>query len=195
MSRNAKLFWLMFAIFLVLDQASKIWIYTNLAEGPGGDVIQVIPGWFDLVHAENPGAAFSLLRTFEYRHLVFLAFTVVAIWVIWDQFKRLREHDAWMSLALGLIASGAVGNAIDRVYKRTVTDFLRLHVEAPSWRQWLIDTFGTNEYPSFNIADSALLVGVAIFFFASLAADRAAKADKAGKAEKATASEHPVTTD
>lgn len=176
MTRKSKLFWLMLVIFLAFDQATKLWIYANLEMGPRGDIITVIPGFFDLVHAENPGAAFSMFHTFEYRHLLFLGFTAIAGWVVWDQYRRLKDDDTWMPIALGLIASGALGNAIDRVWKRTVTDFLRIYTDAPDAKAWLIDTFGTNEWPSFNIADSALLVGVVIFVIAGYIEERAEKA-------------------
>ena len=66
-------------------------------------------------------------------------------------------------IALAPIASGALGNAVDRVWKATVTDFLRVYISAPGAKQWLMETFGTAEWPSFNVADSTLLVGVVIF--------------------------------
>ncbi|MCB9665992.1 MAG: signal peptidase II [Alphaproteobacteria bacterium] len=167
MTRKAKLFWALFVSFLVLDQLTKWWVYTNLAEGPGGDAIAVIPGVFDIVHAQNPGAAFSLFRDMPYNHLFFLGFTAVATWIVWDQYKRLKPEAIWVPAALGLILSGAVGNAIDRVHKRTVTDFLRVYVSDPEWAAWLRQTVGMSEWPSFNVADSALLVGVVIFFIAT----------------------------
>lgn len=149
------------AVGLILDQATKWWVMHNLPEGSGE--IVVIPGFFSLVNARNPGAAFGLLRDFEYRHWVFVAFTVVAGVVIVDMFRKLKPSDAFMGAALGLVLSGAVGNAIDRVRYRLVTDFLRVYVDTPSIKQWMIATFGTNEWPSFNVADAALVVGIGMF--------------------------------
>lgn len=166
MSPKSRWFWLVFSISLALDQATKLWIYFNLAEGPRGDVIPVIPGFFDLVHAENPGAAFSLFATFEYRYVFFLVISVIAGWIVWDQYRRLLPVDRLASVALALIGSGAAGNAIDRVWKRTVTDFVRLYIDAPGPKRWLVETFGTNEYPSWNVADAALLIGVVLFVIA-----------------------------
>jgi signal peptidase II len=68
-----------------------------------------------------------------------------------------------MSTTLGMIMSGAIGNAIDRIHKGTVTDFIRVYSDSPSIKSWLIETFGTNEWPSFNVADSALVVGIILF--------------------------------
>ena len=74
----------------------------------------------------------------------------------------------FMPLALGLILSGAVGNAIDRVHKQAVTDFLRVYTDHPAARRWLLENLGTAEYPSFNIADIAISVGVVMFLFAEV---------------------------
>lgn len=179
MSRNAKNFWVVFVISVLFDQITKFLVYTRVAPATRtspGDVITVIPGFFDIIQAQNPGAAFSILRDFEYRYVVFLGFTCVAVYVVWDQFRRLQLGDRMMAVALGMIASGAVGNAIDRVHKRTVTDFARIHIEAPAMRQWLIDNLGTNEYPTWNIADASLLIGVILFLIVGTRAEAEAKA-------------------
>lgn len=165
MSPKSRAFWLWCLPWLLVDQVTKLWIYFNLAEGPRGDVIVVIPGWLDLVHAENPGAAFSMFANFEYRHLFFLVVFAVAAWIVRGEYRRLADKDVWPAVALGLIASGAAGNAVDRAWKRTVTDFVRLHVDLEGPRNWLVQTFGTNEWPSFNVADSTLLVGVILYVF------------------------------
>lgn len=179
MSRNAKSFWIVFVISVLFDQITKFLVYTRVAPATRtspGDVIPVIPGFFDIIHAQNPGAAFSILRNFEYRYVVFLGFTCVAVYVVWDQFRRLQVGERVMAVALGMIASGAVGNAIDRVHKRTVTDFARIHIEQPGMRQWLIDNLGTNEYPTWNIADASLLIGVILFLIVGTRAEAEAKA-------------------
>ena len=147
---------------VALDQITKWYVYTQLVENV--DEIPVIPGFFSIVHAQNPGAAMGMLSTYEYRYVVFLVFTVIAVVVIVDMWRKLHPTDRFTAFILGLILSGAVGNGIDRVHKQTVTDFLRVYTEVPSLKMWLIETFGTNEWPSFNVADSALVVGVALFF-------------------------------
>ena len=169
MSRKAIWFWDTFLVGLALDQATKIWVYTQLEYRV--DEVKIIPGFLSFVHAQNPGAAFGLLVDYDHRHWVFLGFTVIAMFVIADMYRKLPPGDRLLGCALGMILSGAVGNAIDRVHKQTVTDFIRVYTDSPSLRPTLIDWFGTSEWPSFNIADSALLVGVVIFMFHSMFVD------------------------
>jgi signal peptidase II len=77
--------------------------------------------------------------------------------------RQLPGDSRFLPVVLGLIFGGAVGNGIDRVHQQVVTDFLRFYTESPGLKARLIDWFGTNEYPSFNIADAALVIGVALF--------------------------------
>lgn len=161
MSRKAKLFWGFCIVGVILDQITKYWVYTSLKYNQ--DEVTIIPGFLSIVHAQNPGAAMGLLRNYEYRQYLFLVFTVIAVAVVVDLFRRLPKEDWFMSTTLGLILSGAIGNAIDRVHKGTVTDFIRVYTEQPSLKNWLTQTVGTNEWPSFNVADSALVVGVILF--------------------------------
>lgn len=148
-------------IGILLDQVTKYWIVHNIPEGRGE--MEMIPGFLSIVHRQNPGAAFGLFRDFEYRHYLFVLFTLIAAGVILDLFRRLPPTDRFMSATLGLILSGAVGNAIDRIHKQTVTDFLKVYTEVPAIERWLVNQFGTNEWPSFNVADSALVVGVGMY--------------------------------
>ena len=156
---------------LVLDQLSKAWIVANVRYQI--DEIDVIPGFFSIVHARNPGAAFGTLGGFGNRHLVFGIFTVVALYVVFDMLRKLAPDARFVSAALGLILSGAIGNALDRARGLSfmpsglaadgkVTDFLRVYTEIPAIKGFLIDNFGTYEWPSFNVADIALVVGVAM---------------------------------
>ena len=147
MNRRNLVFVLCTVIGIVLDQATKAWIVANVELYVGR--ITVIPGFIDIVHAKNPGAAFGMLGDFAYRHYVFVLFTIIAAIVIVDMFRKLPENDWFMSSALGLILSGAAGNAIDRVLHQEVTDFVRVYIDALSF-----------EWPSFNVADAALVVGV-----------------------------------
>lgn len=171
MSRKTLIFWMVFAVFLILDQVTKVWVYTNLEYRV--DEIVLIPHFLSIVHAQNPGAAFGILTTFAYRHLVFLAFTVIAVVIIVDMYRRLESDDRFGAVALGLILSGAVGNGIDRVHKQTVTDFIRIYTDDPEWVPWLRNTFGMAEWPSFNVADSTLLIGVIMFLVHSMFFDTA----------------------
>jgi signal peptidase II len=144
----------------VIDQLTKWWIVANIEYRTGE--IKVIDGFLSIVHAQNPGAAFGLLGGSGYRLVIFGVFTVVALWVVFDMLRKLPRNDWFVSLALGLILSGAIGNAIDRIRQQYVTDFIRVYTDIPSVRDWLIANFGTYEWPSFNVADTALVIGVAM---------------------------------
>jgi len=161
--RKTWLFISFFISILGLDQVTKIWVVNNIDYRT--EEITVIPHFFSLVHAQNPGAAFGLFGDLPAtaRMLIFLGFTVVAIFIIIDLWRRLPNDDWFMSITLGLVMGGAIGNGIDRVDKQTVTDFLLVYTDKPGLRDWLINTFGTNEWPSFNVADSALVVGMCLF--------------------------------
>ena len=152
------LFGVVAVIFTVADQASKIWVRGNLAEHR--DELQIIPGFLSFIHAENPGAAFSLLRDSEYRLYVFGAFTVLAVLMIGNMVRTLPARERFLNVAFALVMSGAVGNAIDRVVQGTVTDFIRMYTEAPGLKSWLIAQVGTAEWPTYNIADIAISLGV-----------------------------------
>ncbi|MEZ4237976.1 MAG: signal peptidase II [Myxococcota bacterium] len=173
---------------LAFDQLSKWWVASTLQQDV--DEITVIPGFFSIVHRQNPGAAFGMFRDFEYRHWLFLVFTLVAAAVIVDLFRRLPRNDKFMAATLGLILSGALGNAIDRVAKHTVTDFLKVYTDSPSLVGWLHGHGLPTEWPSFNVADSALVVGVAMYLFHQLFLE-----DRSGRAseleEKPTPSPEP----
>lgn len=192
MNRRNVLFALFTVVGLILDQASKAWVVANLELHV--DRVTVIPGLFDIVHAKNPGAAFGLLGDFQYRHIVFLLFTVIAGYVIWDMFRKLPDNDAFMSSALGLIASGALGNLIDRLRFQEVTDFLRVYSENESIAGFFhsIGVFsrgpGLAEYPTFNIADAALVIGVGMLAVHYLFFDETRKTEEAppAAAEPAT---------
>jgi signal peptidase II len=147
---------------IVADQVTKAWV-TSSIELYRGEIV-VIPHIFSIVHARNPGAAFGLLRDQPNARLVFLVMTVLAVGVCADMFRRLPKDDRFVSFTLGLILSGALGNAIDRARFGYVVDFLRFYTDHPPLQSWLIERVGTYEYPSFNVADSALVVGVILFF-------------------------------
>jgi signal peptidase II len=169
-------------LLIALDQLTKYWTVSTLRyDGPRlgqstraaldswgqagatQDEIQLIPGFLSFVHRQNPGAAMGMLVDYEHRMYVFLAFTIVAIGVLWSMYKALPDEDRFQSTTVALIFAGAVGNAIDRVHKQTVTDFIKMYTEWPPLSDWLISTFRTNEYPTYNIADSCIVVGVIMY--------------------------------
>ena len=157
LNRRNWVFFLVTVIGTVVDQVSKWWIIKNI---PLHGEQKVIDGWFSLTHQQNPGAAFSMLAGNEYRHIVFGGFTIVCFFIVADVLRRLPSRDWYQSAAIGLILSGALGNAMDRVRLRVVTDFLLVYTEQPALKAFCENWFNTSRYPSFNIADAALLIGI-----------------------------------
>lgn len=153
---------------LALDQVTKIWIVQNLKLH--SDEIHIIPGFLSFIHAQNPNAAMGLgsFLPQPYRLILFGIFTVIAIGMLVQMYRQLPDEDRFHATTIGLILSGAIGNAIDRVHKQSVTDFIRVYTENASLKSWLIENFGTNEWPTFNIADAAIVVGVAFYLIGYL---------------------------
>lgn len=129
---------------LLLDQATKIYIDRTMDLHSS---ITVIENFFNITYMRNKGAAFSFLASFSYRLPFFLFVSAVAVIVILVVMRRLREDQKFTALCLSLIFAGAVGNLIDRVRLGEVIDFLDVH-----WYQ--------HHWPAFNVADSAICVGV-----------------------------------
>jgi signal peptidase II len=149
MSPKSRFFFTAFAISLALDQLTKGWVVNTLALGSRE---RVIDGFFYLTHVRNPGAAFSLFAEApaEIRAPFFIVTTLIAVGLIISFFRKLSPGDRLSALALGLILGGAVGNLIDRLVHGEVIDFL--HLVLPGGRSW----------PDFNVADSSIVIGVAL---------------------------------
>ena len=147
MPRRLVYFGISLAVVL-LDQITKAVV---LARIPLHDTIPVIRGFFDLTNVRNPGAAFGMFASFSSPAratiLTLVAgsvFLSVLAWSLSSPATLTR-----LQTALALVLGGAVGNLIDRVRFQSVTDFLRFYV-------------GRWEWPSFNVADSAISVGVVL---------------------------------
>jgi len=185
MNRRNITFALCAVLGLVADQASKAWIVGNIALNTGE--IEVIDGFFSLVHVKNPGALFGLGADVAYGSVIFLIFTLVALYVIADMFRRLPPSDVFMSSALGLVLSGALGNGLDRLRLGKVTDFLRFYSEDPGVVSFFEGLGLSAEYPSFNIADAALVVGIGMFIVHYLFLEKRDQAETDSTAEPSDA--------
>ncbi len=139
--------WLLLALaVLALDQASKWLIAHDLPLGAS----MPITGFFNLVHVENPGAAFSFLAAEPgWQRWLFTGLGSAVSLLIAVVLLRRRQR-VLMGLALGLILGGALGNVADRVLWGHVTDFLDFYLRTAS---------GAWHWPAFNLADSAITVG------------------------------------
>lgn len=137
-------------IVLFFDQLTKILVVSFL---PLYSRVKIIPGFFDLVHVRNTGAAFSFLAGdfSTWRQLFFVTVSVVGILVIFYVYRRLRSEEKWAKVALSLIFGGALGNLIDRLRLGEVIDFLDFYV-------------GKYHWPAFNVADSAISIGAVMLF-------------------------------
>lgn len=147
---------------VVLDRITKIFINLRFSVW---DSRPVIPGFFNIVHTENPGAAFSLLarvqsgwRTIFLVVLSSSALVIISV-LLWRLQGRAGESRA-MRWGLSLILGGAFGNLCDRVARGTVTDFLEFYYNGFSW-------------PAFNVADSAITIGAALVLLDMLRTRRA----------------------
>ena len=149
MAVKTRFFVATFVITLLLDQITKIWIVQNFFYG---EIFVVLPGFFDLTHVRNPGGAFSFLADAPVlgRKIFFIGTSAVAIVLLIVLFRRLEPDARLASLALGAILGGAVGNLTDRLVYGEVIDFLDVHL-----------TRGYT-WPTFNVADSAIVVGIGI---------------------------------
>lgn len=142
------------AATMVLDHATKFWakaVLEPMISAVGPPAIPVIPGLFELRYAENRGAAFSLF----YGNVGALAIvSLVALVFLGWWWRSLPASDRWSRGAIALVAGGAVGNLLDRIFRGYVVDMFHAYYDKWSW-------------PIFNIADSAICVGVAILIVRS----------------------------
>jgi len=139
---------------LLLDRVSKTWICARLpypTYGYPGHIV-VIEGFFNLVNVGNTGAAWSLFSG-RSTALALLAVATLAAIYAWRHTLGLRA--GVVQVSFGLLCGGIVGNLIDRLLYGHVIDFLDLH-------------FGSYIYPTFNVADSGICVGVALYLLHSL---------------------------
>lgn len=160
-------FGVLIALVVFCDQASKFWIVGNLSLYESWPVL---PGFFSLTYLTNTGAAFGFLagQPAVWRHVFFISVALVALCVITVMYWRLRHESYFYELSLGLIAGGALGNLIDRVRLGSVVDFLDVYA-------------GRHHWPAFNVADSAITVGVTIFIVYSFFFEKRGKHAKSRK--------------
>jgi signal peptidase II len=135
-------------LIVILDLISKQWIFNHLDFGSA----LVITPFFNIVHFQNTGAAFSFLSEASgWQRYFFIVVSLIAI-VIIIRLIRERLKQPLLCLALAFILGGAIGNLCDRTYYGFVIDFIYVHYEAYYW-------------PAFNVADSFISIGVALILY------------------------------
>jgi signal peptidase II len=142
------------------DQVTKAVVAANLAVG---ERVQVIGDLVQIWHARNSGAAFSLFRGELW---LFLTVTVAALVMIAYFHVSLRGRGLWLQAVLGMILAGALGNLTDRLRQGEVVDFVSVGI-------------GDLRWPTFNVADSAVVVGILILVAYLTLADRRSRREAA----------------
>ena len=138
----------LFPSLVLFDQLTKLFVLRTFQFQ---EMKPIIPGFFDLTYVRNTGAAFGFLAEShpEFRVPFFLIMPILALVAIAYVLKKTLDHERRMAIALVMIISGALGNLIDRARFGFVVDFLYFH-----WQE--------HYFPAFNVADSAICVGVGL---------------------------------
>jgi signal peptidase II len=153
---------------LLLDQAVKLWllkVYDIREKG----AFALTP-FFDVDVLWNKGISYGMFQQDgEFGRWALLGLKLVAVVLLWVWMTRVSTR--WSAVSLGLIIGGALGNAIDRLAYGAVFDFAHFHITTAAWNfSWYV----------FNLADVAIVVGVAGLLYESLFGDSAAKAPRSG---------------
>lgn len=151
-------------IVVALDQATKLHVdyHFDLYES-----IPVIPGLFSLTYIRNQGAAFGILAESSIRVPFFISVSLLAMLAILWFLKTRHNSQRLGNLGLSLVFAGALGNLIDRIRLGEVIDFIDVY-----WRQ--------HHWPAFNVADSAITVGVVLLLLETWSEEKARKARSGG---------------
>jgi len=133
-------------VLIALDQITKMFVMHTMHLH---ESIPVIPDFFNLTYIRNPGAAFGIFATTNsaFRLIFFVGTSIFALGLLGTIFYRLHDDDVWGQLTISSIFGGAIGNLIDRLRYGEVVDFLDFHISGYHW-------------PAFNVADSAISIGV-----------------------------------
>ena len=153
--------WLSVAV-VAIDQLTKAMVRATL---PLHDSRTLIPGLVDFTHVRNTGAAFGFLNAvdFPFKTVVIALIATAALIGVGMYAASLAHHQLIARVGLALIIGGAAGNLLDRVIAGSVVDFVDVY-----WRNW--------HFWAFNIADSAITIGVAIMILDMLGVDKRRRA-------------------
>jgi signal peptidase II len=144
--RKYVIFGVLGALSLILDQWTKVLAREKLR---GHEMVTVVKGFFNLRYSENTGVAFGMFQTLPGGRILLTLVAVVAFVLVLHYLRKTEANHTRMHAALGLVGGGAIGNLIDRILYGRVTDFIVWHYKGHEW-------------PAFNIADAALVVGVGL---------------------------------
>ena len=138
------------AVIVIVDQATKALVRARLPEHSS---VPVVPGFLDFTHVRNTGAAFGLFASVDssIKAILLNSVAVVVFLIVSAYALRSSHKSVRLQVGLALILGGAVGNLMDRVRFGYVVDFLDFAVSGHHW-------------PAFNVADSAICIGVGLLF-------------------------------
>jgi signal peptidase II len=158
---------------LLADQASKVAAHAALR---GRSPLVVVPGAVNLWYSRNPGGLFGYFRDWDdpWRTLLLTLLPLGAIALIFGFIVRGEVHDRVTLAGLALILGGAVGNLIDRILRGEVVDFIDVYAAHPRLAEPLVRWFDTAHWPTFNVADSAIVVGAGLLLLDLVRPRRAA---------------------
>ena len=161
------LFYGLAGFLLAVDQFSKFLVGQFI---PLSGSTTIIPGLLNLTHILNPGAAFGFLSTggASFRNPFFIGISLVALLFILYYYHRQGRSRPLCGAGLGMIAGGAAGNLVDRLRQGAVVDFLDFHLGELHW-------------PAFNLADSAITIGVALLVWDLWGEARRSQRDSTGR--------------
>jgi signal peptidase II len=151
---KAVFFFVSIVVVILADQWTKSLVLARFAYG---ESLALIQDWFSLTYVRNTGAAFGFLADANpsFRVPFFLVVPLIAMVVLGLLYRDLPKTSRYRAMSLGLVSGGALGNLIDRVRLGYVVDFLDFH-----WRTaWY--------FPAFNVADSAICIGVGILLLST----------------------------
>jgi len=149
--------WIVASTAIVVDQASKAWVHATLRDAPR---MELIPGWLNFVYSRNPGGLFGYFTGLgqPWRTVLLTVVPLAAIAMVVHYLVRGTDLDRAGRAALSLVLGGAVGNLIDRIFRGEVIDFIDAQASG-GLGDWLIETFGTAHWHTFNVADSCIVCG------------------------------------
>lgn len=158
--RKYVIFGILGALMIALDQWTKVLARHHLPQlgHRGRDVVN---GFFKLRFSENTGVAFGMLQTMPGGRILLTLVALGAFVLVLHYLRKTDPAHLRLHVALGLVGGGAIGNLIDRIMYGRVTDFI----------VWY---YGEHEWPAFNVADAALVVGVALMAIDMIGAGKAA---------------------
>ena len=136
---------------LITDQATKFWARKRLLGQPG---MSVVSNYLRLDYYENKGMAFSLGQNLPAGRFVLIAVGIIVLVFVWRVVRQVERRQRIADIAFALVAGGAIGNIIDRIWLGRVIDFIVMH-----WQHRYV-------WPAYNVADVALCTGVGLLVIA-----------------------------